>query len=377
MSVQVDRRLLARWRQGYSSIGIVVDFGPPVENPLDVVRQVVSDAASPLAILRAVRFSSGAVGVWVAGCEPDDFEHVLGGLGESLARHEYADATLKMMPIVKPLWGKDGLGYLMCSLGLRGIPDPNWASNPTPRFGPPIFDVDAADREAAVAALCDWATDLDGADPLAVVTAGSSVYTKLDLADAREAMTDLISAGTVHHSGSMIVTAGERFRQVDLSLGMGVAAVAAGHKHESSFEWRPALDEMVELLTKVGGWCSYANVTRGSLLGALMAFRPQHGSLDRTTAWRQDPRLVRLVETRDELFDVFGVMRLRAELAAKLPFDEHDWSLTEPRPDVVLALHRQPEAWFSSHAIDRRTLAMMRQRFEPFISEADAPDRDI
>ena len=369
--VSVNPLVWRRWSENDSSVGVLIKGLPGTALSQEIVEGVVAsldlrDADGQLLAEMWVQRSVQGPGVWIGNCLPDDRRATIDRLARGLDAAGLAAAEITALPVVRPLRGQyEGMALIKAFFALRGHRPPTWR-------GPLGWPADEPDwilpdpvRQACLDTLVSWALALPGAEDTAAVATGM-YFTPVPL----DGVYPMMRAAAQSRSGFQInmvaVTAGKRFRSVNLYLGGGLAFAAEGVTDPAVFDWSSTLAELTSTIADAGEWADYAHLTRRS--GGLWHYRPDNNGPPRTSAsWLNSTTETRQVEVDGALYDAFGVFATRADSSVVIPAGG-PWR-ADRQGRLVVYTHEDLAAWYADDFIDPTTLdaarAVLSQHLRP------------
>jgi len=360
--VSVNPRVWRRWAEDESSVGILIKGLPRSELSQDIVEGVVArldlraENGQLLADMVAQRSVEGP-GIWIANCLAADRRPTMDRLAQGLDAAGLGGAEITVLPVTRPLRGQyEGLALIKALFALRGHRPPTWK-------GPLGWPADEPDwiladpvRQACLDTLVSWALALPGAEDTAAVATGM-YFTPVPLAGVYPMMHAAAQSRSGFQINMVAVTAGKRFRSVNLYLGGGLAFAAEGVTDPAVFDWSSTLAELTSTVADAGEWADYAHLTRRS--GGLWHYRPDNNGPPRTSAsWLNSTTETRQVEVEGGLYDAFGVFATRADSSIVIPAGG-PWR-ADRQDRLIVYTHEDLAAWYADDSIDPTTLAAAR-----------------
>ena len=358
--VRVTSSVRRQWREYDGLVGVLLKTKSAADEATAVAEAIVQHISeitigdSDMLSVDVQRTPKGPV-ILLIDC--GDLDRALNWIIEGLTERGLDDATLTTMPIVRPYHGHglltsagDELGVVSAFLAIRGMPSET--------NGVRHWTVSEEDTEAALNELIAWALALPGGERVADLCTGQ-VYTRVMTSDVLPAMRLRAHRLAPHRlqTNSAIVYAGSAFRQVEVLPDMGLAMAAQGSEVPADFDWESALRDITSVLRAVGPWCVYGHATRG--FQPPQTIHPYHGSLQGKHLRTEEQRMA---AERGQLFDAFGVMRLRPAQVEGV--DLEGWRLSSTSTqDQVLLQHNSPDRWFRDERVDQSTLSAARSLF--------------
>lgn len=359
--VSVNPLVWRRWIENDSSIGVLIKDSPGSSLSQELIEDLVAsldltDENGQVMAEMWVQRSVQGPGIWIGNCLPDDRRPTIDRLAQALDAAGLATAEITALPVIRPLRGQyDDMALIKAFFALRGHRPANWS-------GPLGWPIDEPDwilsgqvRQSCLDTLVSWALALPGAADTAAVATGM-YFTPVPLAGVHPLMHAAAQSGSRNQVNMLAVSAGTRFRSVNLYFGSGLAIAAQGVTDPAVFDWSSTLAEMTSTLAGAGAWADYAHLTRGT--GALWTYRADNGTAPSRASWMNSGTVTRQVPVEGGLYDAFGVFAARADSPVVIPAGG-PWKADRQGPLVVYT-HEDLAAWYANDSIDPAILAAAR-----------------